>query len=56
VVLPVPGGPHKIKEESASLSIINRIGFPFPKRCSCPKKELRFTGLILSANGIFIFD
>ena len=37
VVLPEPGGPQKIREESWSLSIIFRSSLPSPRRCSWPK-------------------
>ena len=36
LVLPVPGGPYKIMEDSILASTIRRIIFPSPTKCSCP--------------------
>ncbi len=36
VVLPVPGGPQKMTDESRSASISRRSGRPSPSRCSWP--------------------
>src|SRR3989338_3939349 len=51
VVLPLPGGPHKMNEKSSLFSIATRRGFPTPVRCSCPTNSSRVFGLILDANG-----
>ena len=48
VVLPTPGGPHKIKEEICPASIIRRKIAPFPTRCSCPMYSSKFCGRNLS--------
>ena len=36
VVLPVPGGPHRMTDDSRSDSMSDRSGLPGPSRCSCP--------------------
>src|SRR3989344_6600507 len=51
VVLPEPGGPHKIKEKRCFFSIASRNGLPFPTKCSCPTNSLRLLGRILDARG-----
>ena len=51
VVLPVPGGPQKIKEWSRPDSIITRSGFPSRSRCSCPKMSPSDLGRTLAASG-----
>jgi len=51
VVLPTPGGPHKIMDPESSCSICTRNGFPGPTRCSCPLNSSSVCGLIRSARG-----
>lgn len=54
VVLPTPGGPHKIIDGIMPLSS-NFLSAVFaPIRCSCPMKLSNDLGLILSANGMEI--
>ena len=36
VVLPTPGGPHRIMDPASSRSISTRRGLPGPSRCSWP--------------------
>src|SRR5574344_432280 len=52
VVLPTPGGPHKMKDEILPVSIMFRRIAPLPTRCSCPTYSSKLLGLIRSANGI----
>ena len=52
VVLPVPGGPQKISECSAPLSIACRSGRPGPSRCSWPTNSSSVRGRIRSASGV----
>ena len=57
VVFPVPGGPKNSMFGMRPLSIIFLSGFPFSKRCFCPKTLSIDFGLALSANGcIIIFE
>src|SRR5436190_22791799 len=51
VVLPTPGGPHKIIDGTTPWSIALRNILPFPVRCSCPVRSLREAGLSRSASG-----
>ena len=51
VVLPTPGGPQKIMEDTLSRSIRLRSTFPSPTRCCCPTNSSKFLGLILAASG-----
>ena len=51
VVLPVPGGPHKIMEGIFPFSMDLRNTLPAPVRCSCPTKSFKVCGRIRSANG-----
>ncbi len=55
VVLPVPGGPHKIIEGTLPCSIAVRKMLPLPARCSCPTRSSSVSGRILSANGGNVF-
>ena len=52
VVLPLPGGPHKIKLTGSFFATICRKMAFSPSNLSCPTTSLSFLGLILSANGI----
>ncbi len=51
VVLPHPGGPHKIMEPISSRSICVRRGFPGPSSDSCPVNSSSVRGLMRSARG-----
>ena len=51
VVLPHPGGPHKIIEPISSRSICVRSGFPGPSNASCPVNSSSVRGRIRSASG-----
>jgi hypothetical protein len=51
VVLPHPGGPHKIKENRMPCSIAFRRGLFLPTKCSWPTNSSKFLGLIFEANG-----
>jgi hypothetical protein len=52
VVLPEPGGPQKMMEESRSCSIARRNGRSGAVISSCPTKSSNRLGLIRSANGL----
>ena len=52
VVLPTPGGPHKMKDEIFPVSIMLRKIAPLPTRCSCPTYSSKLLGLMRSASGI----
>ena len=56
VVLPVPGGPHKIREGTRSFSINSRRILPGPIRSFCPTNSDKFCGLTRSASGVFSFS
>ena len=51
VVLPTPGGPHRMNEAIRFCSIIRRITAPSPTRCFCPIYSSNVCGRNLSANG-----
>ena len=51
VVFPVPGGPHKMVDDSRSASISARSGAPGPTRCDCPTMSSKALGRIRAANG-----
>ena len=51
VVLPVPGGPHRITEDSRSASISSRSGRPGPIRWSWPTISSRVRGRSRAASG-----
>src|SRR3989344_7995215 len=51
VVLPDPGGPHKIKEKRCFSLMAVAIGLPTLTRCSCPTKSLSVCGRIFEASG-----
>ena len=51
VVLPVPGGPHRMAEVSRSDSIRARSGAPGPTRWRCPMISSRVRGRIRAASG-----
>src|SRR5216684_434923 len=51
VVLPVPGGPQKIREPRSSRSIWVRSGLPGPTRCSWPTNSSSVRGRMRSASG-----
>ncbi len=51
VVLPVPGGPHRIIECRLRPSIRRRSGFPGASRCDCPTNSSRLVGRMRSASG-----
>src|SRR3989339_615378 len=55
LVLPTPGGPQNIIEESSSYSMSLRNNFPLPIICSCPTNSSKFLGRILSARGSVLF-
>ena len=52
VVLPVPGGPHRMSEGTWSASMARRSAVPGPSTCSCPAKSSRRRGRIRSASGL----
>nr|GFD23949.1 hypothetical protein [Tanacetum cinerariifolium] len=55
-VLPVPGGPHKIKEGSRFASIADRRKDDlWERRWSCPIMSLIVWGRILSDNGFSLW-
>ena len=51
VVLPTPGGPHRIIECNFPDSYATRSGLSGPSRCRCPTTSSSFCGRINSANG-----
>ena len=51
LVLPTPGGPQKIIEETRSLSIRRRSTLPGPNRCFCPTNSSSVCGRIRAAKG-----
>ena len=53
VVLPLPGGPQKIKEGKKSVFFRSFLIMPdLPTKCSWPKNSFRFLGLSFSGKGI----
>ena len=51
VVLPLPGGPHKIIEGIRSSSMLRRSTRPGAKRCSCPRISSSVRGRMRAASG-----
>ncbi len=51
VVLPVPGGPHRMTDDSRSASINVRSGRPAPSRSSWPTTSSRVVGRSRAASG-----
>src|SRR5690606_30963584 len=51
VVLPVPGGPHRISDIGASLSTSRRSGVSGPSKCRWPTTSSRVRGRIRTASG-----
>ena len=51
VVLPVPGGPKKIDEDTRSSSIARRSAAPSPTSCGCPANSSSARGRMRSASG-----
>ena len=51
VVLPVPGGPQRITDDSRSASMSTRSGLPDPRRCSWPTTSSRERGRSRAASG-----
>src|SRR5205823_2998756 len=51
VVLPVPGGPHRITDDSRSASIRLRSGLPGASSFSCPTTSSSVSGRIRAARG-----
>src|SRR6185437_13941627 len=51
VVLPVPGGPQRIREWSCPDSMARRSGLPGPRTCCWPTTSSRDRGRIRSASG-----
>jgi hypothetical protein len=51
VVLPVPGGPHRIIEGIWSLSMARRSARPGPSTCSWPTNSSSVRGRIRAASG-----
>ena len=51
VVLPEPGGPQRIRERSASVSMARRRGVPGPRASSCPRISSSVRGRMRSARG-----
>src|ERR1022692_488462 len=54
LVLPTPGGPHRITELNSSCSICRRRGLPGPSTWSCPANSSNVTGRMRSASGRFL--
>ena len=51
VVLPTPGGPQKIMEDTASCSMMRRKTLPSPSRCCCPTISSIVCGRSLAGSG-----
>ena len=51
VVFPVPGGPHRMIDESRSVSISARSGAPGPTRCRWPTMSSSVCGRMRAASG-----
>ena len=51
VVLPVPGGPHRITEAAPDPSMSRRRGDPGATRSACPTSSERSRGRIRTASG-----
>src|SRR6202030_734266 len=51
VVLPAPGGPHRISECSCPASMLADSGLPGPRMCRCPRNSLKLRGRMRSASG-----
>ena len=51
LVLPVPGGPHRIIEDSLPAATIRPIAPSGPVRCSCPTTSSSVAGRSRSASG-----
>src|SRR5690606_7254063 len=51
VVLPVPGGPHKISENTRPASMAFFSALPSPIKCCWPAYSARLRGRIRAANG-----
>ena len=51
VVLPTPGGPQKIMEDTWSVSIRRRSTLPGPNRCVCPTYSSSVAGRSRAASG-----
>ena len=51
VVLPQPGGPHRIIEPRSSLSMATRNGLPGPSSACCPANSSSVRGRMRSASG-----
>ncbi len=56
VVLPTPGGPQKIIEDTRSVSIISRSILPFPSNCFCPTNSSKVLGRTRLASGVLFSD
>src|SRR5471032_2808296 len=52
VVLPQPGGPHRISEESLRTASMRPSGPSGPSRCSCPRMSPSALGRRRSASGV----
>lgn len=55
VVLPTPGGPHKIMLGTLPFSIAVRKMLPLPVRCCYPANSFKEDGRKRSANGADVF-
>src|SRR5207245_784210 len=53
VVLPVPGGPHRISDGSSPSASARSSILPSPSRCVCPTNSASDRGRIRSASGAF---
>ena len=51
VVLPTPGGPQKIMEDTWSPSTMRRSTLPGPSKCFCPMISSSVSGRSLAAKG-----
>src|SRR5919106_3809140 len=51
VVLPLPGGPQRMREPSLPDAAMPLRSLPGPRRCSWPTNSSRVVGRILSASG-----
>ena len=51
VVLPLPGGPHRMSEPTVPRSIDSRNGFPGPSTAACPTNSSSVFGRMRAASG-----
>src|SRR5215475_7100472 len=51
VVLPLPGGPHKMSDRSSPAAVSSRSSLPGPSSCSWPTNSSKVCGRMRSASG-----